>query len=88
MTFLGEKACADLHVLTVEVLSLCLAEASSTTALQGSNCLEKLLVNITESSDPIMKKNATRTLASAALDGEVFLPVNSYAPSIYFHVQI
>ena len=64
--FLGSKECADLHVLAVEVLGYCLADANSMIVLQGSGCLQQLLSHIKESSDPIMKKNATNTLASAA----------------------
>ena len=68
---LGQKECADLHVLGVEVLGLCLGDTDSMFVLQGSGCLHQLVSNITDSSNPLMKKHATSTLASAASNGEL-----------------
>lgn len=70
VALLGEKECADLHVLGVEVLGLCLGDTSSMSVLQGSGCLHQLISHITESSSQEMKQHATRTLATAASDGE------------------
>ena len=69
VAFIGDKECADLHVLAVEVLSLCLGDATSMSVLQGSGSLQQLLSHILTSTDPIMKKNSTNTLAGAALNG-------------------
>lgn len=66
VALLGEKDCADLHVLAVEVLGLCLGDTDSMSILQGSGCLQQLLTHISESSSQQMKKHTTNTLASAA----------------------
>lgn len=70
VAFLGDKKSSNLHVLTVEVLGLCLGDASSMTLLQSSGCLQQLMGHIADSTEPLMKKNATNTLARAADDGE------------------
>lgn len=70
VALLGDQDCADLHVLGVEVLGLCLGDTNSMSVLQGSGCLHQLISNITESSNQQMKKQATSTLASAASNGE------------------
>ena len=66
VSFLGNKDFADLHVLAVSVLSLCLEDAESMVALQSSDCLQQLLQHIRDSSDPEMKGNASKALAKAA----------------------
>lgn len=66
VALLGNKECSDLHVLTVEVLGLCLGDTDSMSILQGSGCLHQLLSHITDSPNQQMKKHATNTLASAA----------------------
>ena len=79
MAFLGDKKCSDLHVLAVEVLGLCLETSASMTLLQSSGNLQQLLAHIADSTDPLMKKNATNTLARAAKDCEdrqFILPCN------------
>lgn len=86
MAFLGEKVCADLHVQAVEIVGLCLGDASTLSALQGSGCLEQLLSHITESTDPVMKKTATETLASAA--GDCMFPVTFQKQRLYFVFSI
>lgn len=70
---LGDKDCADLHMLAVEVLGLCLADTNSMSVLQGSGCLHKLLSHISDSSNQQMKKHATNTLARAASDRECII---------------
>lgn len=68
VALLGEESYADLHVLAVEVLGLCLGDTDSMSIMQGSGCLHQLLAHITDSSSQLMKKHAIITLASAASD--------------------
>lgn len=79
VSLLGDKECGDLHELAVEVLGLCLGDTNSMYVLQGSGCLHQLISNITESSNPQMKKCAISTLASAATECEhVWMPRRSH----------
>ena len=71
VSLLGEESYADIHVLAVEVLGLCLGDTDSMSILQGSGCLQQLLAHITDSSSQLMKKAAIITLASAATDSEL-----------------
>jgi hypothetical protein len=71
VALLGEKECTDLHVLAVEVLGLCLGDTDSMSILQGSGCLQQLLVHIADSPNQQMKKYTTSTLASAASNREL-----------------
>lgn len=73
VSFLGNKEYADLHVLGVSVLSLCLEDAESMVALQGSGCLQQLLQHITESNSADMKRHAAKALATAATNCESYL---------------
>lgn len=77
VALLGEESYADLHVLAVEVLGMCLGDTDSMSVLQGSGCLQQLLAHITDSSSQLMKKHAIITLASAASDCELYLNISS-----------
>ena len=66
---LGDKECFDLHVLTMEVLGLCLADTDSMSILQGSGCLGQFLTHVSDSSSQQMKTHAANTLAVAATNG-------------------
>lgn len=81
---LGDQECADVHVLAVEVLSLCLGNANSMTVLQGSGCLHQLLSHITESANQLMKKHAITTLATAATNSKYKVDCCRTNLSLYF----
>ena len=51
---------ADLHVLAVSLLALCLEEGGQMAALQASDTLQQLLGHISNGSGPEMKRNAVR----------------------------
>lgn len=52
---------SDLHVLAVGVLSLCLLAEGGMEALHSSDCLQKLLSGIRESSLPSVQAKAVST---------------------------
>ncbi|XP_019862006.1 PREDICTED: armadillo repeat-containing protein 3-like [Amphimedon queenslandica] len=68
MDFLSTKEWDDLHVLAINVLSLCLLEEGGMEALHSSDCLQRLLKCIQDSQVPQMKINATIAVSRAASD--------------------